>query len=125
MRGVRVVVLLLPLLMMTASAGAAEPLSPLVSGWEQWFRVESQAAMREGSAVVSGTVRNTSFWTARRIQLLVEGLDASGTPVSQRVVWLGSDLTGGTHAYFEVSMAAAASYRVSVFAFDSVRGGRG
>jgi hypothetical protein len=108
----------LSLLAMTTNAPAAVPLYPLVSGWEQWFRVDSQASIRDGNAVVSGTVWNTSDWSARRVQLLVEGLDASGKPVSQRVVWLGLDLPRGTHAYFEVPMPASVSYRVSVFAFE-------
>lgn len=122
MRAVKAGVVLLALLTMPPSARAAQPLSPLISGWEQWFRVDSQVSIRDGKPVVNGTVWNTSPWSATRVQLLVEGLDASGKPVSQRVVWLGADLPKGTHAYFEVPMPAAVSYRVSVFAFDSNRG---
>lgn len=106
------------LLTMTTNTPAATPLYPLVSGWEQWFRVESEASIRNGKSIVSGTVWNISGWSFRRVQLLVEGLDTGGKPVSQRVVWLGLDLPKGTHAYFEVPMPAAVSYRVSVFAFD-------
>ncbi len=125
MRIVKGGITFLSLLTMTTSASAAAPLYPLVSGWEQWFRVDSQASIRDSQSVVSGTVWNTSGWSARRVQLLVEGLDTSGKPVSQRVVWLGLDLPKGTHAYFEVPMPASASYRVSVFAFDSARGRHG
>jgi hypothetical protein len=106
----------------TAGGWAAEPLVPLVVDWEQYFRVDAASATRDGRAIVSGTVWNISDYSAKRIQLLVEGLDVAGQPVAQRVVWLGMDLRSGTHAIFEVPMAPAASYRVSVFAFDSSRG---
>jgi hypothetical protein len=109
-------------LLLAASGEARELLHPLVSDWDQHFRVESQATMREGKAFVTGTLWNTTNWGAKRIQLLVEGVDAGGTPVAQRVVWLGVDLPAGTHGYFEVPMPAATAYRVSVFAFDSRRG---
>jgi hypothetical protein len=117
-RVVRTGSVMVAMLLLAASVDAAAPLTPLVSGWEQWFRVDTQSRQQDSRAVVSGVVWNTSGWGARRIQLLVEGLDASGQPVSQRVVWLGADLLAGTHAFFEVPMPAASSYRVSVFAFD-------
>jgi hypothetical protein len=119
---VKPVLVAFALLTLAASAPAAERLYPLVSDWDQHFRVESRTTMREGKAVVSGTLWNTTNWGAKRIQLLVEGVDAGGTPVAQRVVWLGVDLPAGTHGYFEVPMPAATAYRVSVFAFDSRRG---
>lgn len=112
----------LALLALTASAHASQLLYPLVSDWEQQFRIESAVTARAGKSVVSGTVWNTTNWGAKRIQLLVDGLDPGGATVNQRVVWLGVDLGGGGHAFFEVPMPAAASYRVSVFAFDSRRG---
>jgi hypothetical protein len=121
-RGARTIVVLLALVMATMSGAVAQPLSPLVVDWEQYFRVESRAASRDGRSVVSGTLWNTAPWGAKRIQLLVEALDGNGQPVNQRVVWLGVDLTAGSHAYFEVPVPAAASYRVRVFAFESGRG---
>jgi hypothetical protein len=122
MGGVKTVAFVLVLLIAAASVQAKEPLYPLVSDWEQQFRIESQVSTRDGKSVVSGTVWNTTNWGAKRIQLLVDGLDASGATVSQRVVWLGIDLGGGAHAFFNVPMPTAASYRVSVFAFESRRG---
>jgi hypothetical protein len=117
------VVVALVLLAATLSV-AAEPLRPLVVDWEQYFRVESRAVTRDGRVLVTGTLWNTTTWGARRIQLLVEGLDAGGQVVNQQVVWLGVNLNAGAHAYFEVPMPVSPSYRVSVFAFDSGRGGR-
>ena len=122
MGGVRTVAVALALLSLAASVQASQLLYPLVSDWDQQFRIESQVSTRDGKSVVNGTVWNTTNWGAKRIQLLIDGLDASGSTVNQRVVWLGIDLPAGTHGSFEVPMPTSASYRVSVFAFDSRRG---
>ena len=124
MRRARTTIALLSLMLATASTAGAQSLSPLVVDWAQYFRVESQSLSRAGRSVVTGTVWNTSTWGAKRIQLLVEALDGNGQVVNQHVIWLGIDLAAGTHAAFETPMPASASYRVSVFAFDSGRGGR-
>ena len=105
-----------------APAATAEPLSPLIVDWDQYLRIETESAVRDGHVVVSGTIVNFSSWSAKRIQLLVEELDASGEPAAQRVIWLGVDLGSGMHAFFETKVKPAASYRVRVFAFDSRRG---
>jgi len=112
----------LVLALTTASGQAAQPLLPLVVDWDQYFRIDAESTAPDGRATVSGRVSNISSWRADRIQLLVEGLDANGQPVTQRVVWLGTDLSAGMHGVFEVPVPTAASYRVSVFAFDSSRG---
>ena len=118
MRALRTTVVILALMLVTVSTGAAQPLAPLVAGWDQYFSVHSRPAMRDGRSVGSGTIWNVSGWGARRIQLLVEGLDDNGQPVSQRLVWLGADLPAGAHAYFEAPLPASTSYRVRVFAFN-------
>jgi hypothetical protein len=132
MRTVNATVVLLSLLWVTVSAGAAQPLSPLVAEWDQYFSVQSQPALGDGRSVGSGVIWNTSGWGARRIQLLVEAVDGSGQATDQRVVWLGADLPAGAHAYFETPLPASAtplpasatplpasaSYRVRVFAFN-------
>ena len=103
-------------------ARAAGPLEPLVVDWASYFTVDWQATPLDGRAVVRGTVSNPTGWGAKRIQLLVEGLDASGQIVNQRVVWLGVDLPPSSHAAFEVPIApASAGYRVRIFAFDTSR----
>jgi hypothetical protein len=124
MRALRTACVLLALTMGTLSAAGAQSLTPLVVDWAQYFRVESQAVNRGGRSMVNGTVFNTAAWSAKRIQLLVEALDGNGQVVTQHVIWLGVDLAAGSHAAFETPMPASASYRVSVFAFDSGRGGR-
>jgi hypothetical protein len=124
MRRLSATAALLAILLATLGAAGAQGLRPLVVDWEQYFRVEAAPATRAGRSMVSGTVWNTAPWGAKKIQLLVEGLDAAGQPVTQRVIWLGVDLASGTHASFETPMPAAPAYRVSVFSFDSGRGGR-
>lgn len=110
---------------MGAQAGA-DLLTPRVIGWEQFFKVDWQADQRRGAPVVTGYIMNDWGVPAHNIQLLVEGLDAGGAVVAQRVSWLGSDLTPGMRAYFEEpapAPAPAAGYRVSIFAFDWVQAG--
>ena len=114
--------LLLLFLAPPARTPAATPLSPLVVDWSSYFSLDWQTAQVQGRTVIRGTIRNTSNYRARRIQLLIEGLDASGMIVNQRVEWLGSDLMPGSHIYFESPISGpAASYRLSVFAFDPIR----
>jgi hypothetical protein len=94
-------------------------ISPLVTDGAQYLAVDWQETKKDGRTLVTGTVRNTSDWGAKRIQLLVEGLDASGQVVNQRVVCLGTDLPSGQHVYFEArAIEGAAGHRVRVFAFD-------
>ena len=124
MRTIKAVVVVLALLATTLSATAAQLLQSLTVDWPQYFRIESESSARDGRTVVKGNVWNTANWSTKRIQLLVDAVDAGGQVVNQRVIWLGVDLAPGTHAAFEVPMPASSAYRVSVFAFESGRGGR-
>ena len=124
MRTLRAVVVVFVLLATTISAPAASLLQSLTVDWPQYFRIESESSARDGRTVVKGNVWNTANWSTKRIQLLVDAVDAGGQVVNQRVIWLGVDLAPGTHAAFEVPMPASSTYRVSVFAFESGRGGR-
>jgi hypothetical protein len=103
-------------------APAAPLLSPLVVDWQSYFHLDWQTAQAGGRTVIHGTIRNTSNYRARRIQLLIEGIDPSGAIVNQRIEWLGSDVMPGDHIAFESPVGGpATSYRVSVFAFDPIR----
>jgi len=111
---------LVALLGVTCRAMAAAPLSPLATDWEHYFSIDWQAIEKNGRPVLRGKVLNTTTCGAKRIQLLIDGLGSSGQVIDQRVVWLGIDLTPGSHAYFEAPAAqGAAAHRVSVFAFDT------
>src|SRR6185369_14312126 len=98
MRTLRAVVVALSLVAAPVSAAVAQSLQPLVVDWEQYFRIEAGPSTRGGRAVVAGTVWNTAPWSAKKIQLLVDALDANGRVIDQRVTWLGIDLATGTHA---------------------------
>jgi len=95
-------------------------------GWEQYFKLDWQAGERRGQPVVYGHIFNNAGFVAGKVRLLVEGVDDKGGVVSQRIGWLGTQLTPGTTAPFEVAAAERAStYRVSVFAFDWLQRGKG
>jgi hypothetical protein len=119
-----VAVALFALIATTMNAAGASLLQSLNVDWPQYFRIESESSARDGRTVVKGNVWNTANWSTKRIQLLVDAVDAGGQVVNQKVIWLGVDLAPGTHAAFEVPMPTSSAYRVSVFAFESGRGGR-
>ncbi|HSF06145.1 MAG TPA: hypothetical protein VLG10_10185 [Methylomirabilota bacterium] len=119
-----VAVALLIAVVMAAPLGASQRLTPLVGGWEQFFKVDWQLGERGQQRIVWGHLLNDWGMPAAKIQLLVEGVDASGGVVGQTVAWFGPTLTPGTRGYFEVPVPwPAPTYRVSVFAFDWVQAG--
>jgi hypothetical protein len=108
--------------LVTGYGASAQTLTPLYLGWERYFPLTWEASQDRGQPVISGYIKNEAGFGARRVQLLVDALDTSGRVTGQRVSWLGSALTPGMRAYFEVpAPPPAASYRVSVFAFDWVQ----
>jgi hypothetical protein len=114
----------LALLLVSAAVHGAtgQTLTPLVSGWENFFTLTWEQSQDRDQPMVSGYIKNNGGFPARRIQLLVEALDASGRVAGQRVSWLGGDLTSGMRAYFQAPAPPPAStYRVSVFAYDWVQ----
>jgi len=97
----------------------AAQLEPLVRGWEQFFEIDWAGGQRGTEPVVYGHVHNTWGVPARSVRLLVDALDPAGNVVGQKVTWVPGTITPGMRAYFEAPVPApAASYRVSVFAFD-------
>lgn len=118
----RVAVLAFLVALATVEGAVGQSLVPLVVGWEQFFTLTWDAWQDRGRPTVGGYITNEAGFPARKVQLLVEAVDASGRVTGQRVSWLGSDLTSGTRAYFEApAPAPAATYRVSVFAYDWVQ----
>jgi hypothetical protein len=109
----------------TGHGATAQTLTPLFHGWERYFTITWESSQERGQPVISGYIKNDAGFPARRIQVLVDALDASGRVTGQRVSWLGSSLTPGMRAYFEVPApppsAPPGTYRVSVFAFDWVQ----
>ena len=80
---------------------------------DQYFRLEWSKAGRN----VNGYVYNSSNRRASRMQLLVEGVDASGKVLAKTTTWV-RDVPPNTRAYFDVSVPDAPSYWVSVLTFD-------
>lgn len=120
----RVLAVLLLVVLGACAAAPAANLTPLVVGWEQFFKIDWQAGQRGNKPVVYGHLKNDWGMPAAKIQLLVEGIDASGAVVGQKVAWLGSTLNPGIRDYFEVPVPwQTPNYRVSVFAFEWVQFG--
>ena len=124
--------LALALLALTASesTGAiarwqAGNLQPLVVGWQQFFRIQWDATRVAGQPAVEGYVTNVWGFTAVKVQLLVNGYDKSGKRVGQLVAWGPSPITPGSRVYVDVPVPRAASYEVTVFAWDWVQTGGG
>jgi hypothetical protein len=118
------VALLLALVVVAPLGTLGNNLTPLVAGWEQFFKLDWQAGQRGQQAVVWGHLLNDWGMPANQIQLLVEGLDASGGVVGQKVAWFGSALTPGMRGYFEVPVPwKTPNHRVSVFAFNWIQAG--
>jgi hypothetical protein len=89
------------------------------------FRLEWEAAQRGGRTVVSGYVHNDHEMRAENVRLLVEGLDASSKPVTKKTAYVTGTIPNRDRAYFEATMPAAASYRVTIESFDRAGCGNG
>lgn len=96
----------------------AQSLTPRVTNWEDYFRIDWQADQRNGRAVLSGYIISVNKYGARWMQLLIDSLDASGQLVDQKLVWVPSEFPHGGRAYFEAPVAPAVDYRVSVYAYE-------
>ena len=109
----------------TVAQGAAL-LTPLVLDGERYFRVEWQAADTNGLPTVHGHLRNEFGFTANKVRLLIDSLDATGAVTAQTICYVPFDITPGTGAWFEARVPArAASYRVAVFQWDWTQSGGG
>jgi len=100
------------------AASPGHELHTFAPGWQRFFTLDWQAGQRSGRPILSGAVHSQYGATATRVQLLVEGLDDKDGVVSQRVIWLGDSIEPYETAYFNVAVAPAANYRVSIFAYD-------
>lgn len=123
---IRALAAALVLTLAVGAAASAAALAPLVWGWERFFTVEWQPDTRKGVPYVSGHIKNDWGMPAANLRLLVEALGPGNQVTAQRVEWLGTMLTPGMRAAFQVpAPAPAPAYRVSVFAFDWVQTGGG
>jgi hypothetical protein len=119
-RPLRELALGLGLLLAAPGVAPARELQPLMRGWEQHFSVTWDTVQRRGRLEVEGYVNNRSPYRVGNLRVLVDSLDDSGRIVDQRVSWVLGELGGDSRLYFEVPVAPAARYRVSVFSYDRV-----
>lgn len=96
----------------------AQVLVPRIVNWDTYFRIDWQAAPRDGRVVVRGFIISVNKYGARWMQLLIDGRDAHGQVVDQNLVWVPSEFPQGGRVYFEALVAPAANYKVSVFAYE-------
>jgi hypothetical protein len=97
-------------------------LTPLVIGWERFFTVTSETVQSGGKARVVGYLTNEAGFHAQRMQLLIDGLDASGQITAQSIAWVPSPNPGPSgRVYFDEPAPAGVRHRVSVFAYDWVQ----
>ncbi len=124
MSGWRFVAVLFAAVLVFSSGGTGVAGPNDFVGADHYFRVEWQQGTGKRGPIVSGYVHNKYGNAAADVQLLVEGLDASGNVVSTtRVRVLGIVPPLGS-AFFETPVpGGAASYRVTVVSFNYV--GRG
>ena len=90
----------------------------------QWFRIDWTAESdRDGERRLQGYVVSALGEPANRVQLLAQALDASGNVIGQRLYWVPGVIPALGRVYFEIpKMPAAPQYRVTVWAYDRLKG---
>ena len=110
-----VVVLILAALHPAAPAAGAGAASTV----DQRLRLDWEVGTRFKHPVIQGYIYNDYLRAASNVQLLVESLDASGTPIGHTVGFVRGTVAFDNRAYFEVPIKTqGASYRVSITGFD-------
>jgi hypothetical protein len=114
-------------LLVAGCAGAAGGLTPsattttAIMGWERYFHFDLGAEPSPGD--ISGYIYNDYGEPASNVQILAQGLDASGNLVGQKLEWVGGSVPPLGRSYFRVAgLPPANAYRVSVWAFDFRQG---
>ena len=119
-----VLVALIPLLGGCATAGMTPSASvtTAMQGWERWLRVEWTGQTRPGGHEIDGYVYSTYGSPIYDVRLLAQGLDAGGNVVSQKMTGVQGTVPPLERTYFRVpAMGPAASYRVTVWAFETLQ----
>jgi hypothetical protein len=108
--------------------GAAAGVTPSASvttaiqGWDHWFRLEWEPVVRPEGRQIDGYIYNNYGAAAGNVQILAQGMDASGNVVNQKIAWVPGLVPAMNRSYFKVTgLPAAPQYRVSVWAFDFVQ----
>jgi hypothetical protein len=83
---------------------------------DRTFRLEWSKDGRK----VNGYVYNITSRHAANMQLLVEGVDASGNVVNVTTTWV-RDVPPNNRAFFDVPVPDAPSYRVSILSYKWIQ----
>jgi hypothetical protein len=115
--------------LVTGCSGAAAGMTPSAStttaieGWEHYFSLDWAAQPTPKGHAIDGYVHNKYGTAAVSVQILAQGLDASGNVVGQKLAWVPGSVPPFNRAFFIVpGLPPAERYRVSVWAFDFVEG---
>jgi hypothetical protein len=111
----------------TTDTQPSAAVTSLVPDVQRWFKVTWTAEpQRDGGRRLYGYVESALGEPANRVQLLAQALDASGNVVAQRLEWVPELIPALGRGFFEIPrMPSAAEYRVSVWAFERIKGGGG
>src|SRR5262249_28372582 len=111
----------------TTDTQPSATVTSLVPEVERWFKVDWTAEPeRDGARRLSGYVQSAVKEPVNKVQLLAQALDGSGKVVAQRVEWVPETIPAYGRMYFDIpKMPPAADYRVTVWAFDRIKGGGG
>ena len=109
-------------------AGSAGPMPSATTttamiGWENYFRVDWTAQEKPGGREIDGYVYNKYGQPMSNVQILAQGLDATGNVVGQKLEWVPGIVPALNRSYLRVAgLPPANAYRVSVWGFDIVQG---
>jgi hypothetical protein len=111
----------------TTETQPSATVTSLAPNAQQSFRVTwKEEPDRDGKRRLSGYVESALGEPANRFQLLAQALDASGNVIGQRLEWMPALIPALGRTYFEIStMPPAPQYRVTVWAYDRIKGGGG
>lgn len=92
-----------------------------IQGWEHYFKLDWTAQPKPDGREIDGYIYNKYGSPAANVQVLAQGLDASGHVVGQKLAWVHGGVPPLSRSYFRVAgLPPANEYRVSVWAFDFV-----
>ena len=111
----------------TTETQPSAAITSLTPNAQQWFRVNWKAEPgRDGERRLSGYVESALGEPVNRVQLLAQALDASGNVIGQRLEWVPDVIPALGRVYFEIpKMPPATEYRVTVWAYNRIKGGGG
>jgi hypothetical protein len=108
----------------TTDTQPSASVATLAPNAQQWFKIDWTAEPdHDGERRLQGYVVSALGEPANRVQLLAQALDESGNVVGHRLYWMPGVVPALGRAYFEIpNMPAAPQYRITVWAYDRLRG---